>query len=142
LLSCIVFASIFVSFETPISAEKTDKLRRAVSPIANRYIVVLDDQFNGLTSSEVESAAKDLTENYSGRVNKVFSSALRGYSVEMSEAAAIRLSEDTRVAYVEEDSIVEAQQLVTNPGWGLDRIGPTLPSFRCPVSLQRERCRR
>jgi subtilisin family serine protease len=119
---CIVFASIFVSFETPISAEKTDKLRRAVSPIANRYIVVLDDQFNGLTSSEVESAAKDLTENYSGRVNKVFSSALRGYSVEMSEAAAIRLSEDTRVAYVEEDSIVEAQQVVTNPGWGLDRI--------------------
>ena len=119
---CIVLASIFVSFEVPSSAGKPDKLRRAVSPIANRYIVVLDEQFSGFTSGEVESAAKDLTENYSGRVVKVFSSATHGYAVEMSEQAAMQLSEDPRVKFVEEDGIISVDAEQLNATWGIDRI--------------------
>jgi|KBSSwiStaDraftv2_1062776.scaffolds.fasta_scaffold16539_3 subtilisin family serine protease len=119
---CVVLTSLFVSFETPISAKKSDKILRAVSPIANHYIVVLDDQVSDFASRDVESVAMELTENYSGKVNKVFSSAVRGYSIEMSETAARQLSADSRVAYIEEDSYVEAQQVVNQPGWGLDRI--------------------
>jgi subtilisin family serine protease len=119
---CVVVTSLFISFEAPVSARKADKIVRAVSPVANRYIVVLDDQFNNFSSREVESMAADLTANYSGKVAKVFSTAVRGYSIEMSESSAKQLSEDPRVAYIEEDSYVEAQQVVNEPGWGLDRI--------------------
>jgi len=40
----------------------------------------------------------------------------------MNEKSARQLSEDPRVAYIEEDSYVTPQQVVTQPGWGLDRI--------------------
>ncbi|HEX6623354.1 MAG TPA: S8 family serine peptidase [Pyrinomonadaceae bacterium] len=45
-----------------------------------------------------------------------------GFCVELSEADAEALSNDPRVAYVEEDGLVRASTTQTNPPWGLDRI--------------------
>ena len=43
--------------------------------------------------------------------------------MELTEAEAVAISEDPRVAFVEEDSVMETQITQTNPPWGLDRIG-------------------
>jgi aqualysin 1 len=40
----------------------------------------------------------------------------------MTEAEALLLSQDPRVRYVEEDSVMEAIAVQSNPPWGLDRI--------------------
>src|SRR5262249_1620029 len=50
----------------------------------------------------------------------------------MTEQQALALSQDDRVAFVEEDSIMEALVTVSNPpSWGLDRIDQTaLPLSR------------
>jgi subtilisin family serine protease len=52
----------------------------------------------------------------------VYKHALNGFSVEMSEADAEAMSQDYRVALVEEDGIMTADATQTNPPWGLDRI--------------------
>jgi hypothetical protein len=53
----------------------------------------------------------------------VYSKALNDFSAELTEAEAVAISEDPRVAFVEEDSVMETQATQTNPPWGLDRIG-------------------
>jgi subtilisin family serine protease len=52
----------------------------------------------------------------------VYAAALRGFSARMSRTDAIALSRDPRVAFVEEDSTVEALVTQTGATWGLDRI--------------------
>jgi subtilisin family serine protease len=52
----------------------------------------------------------------------VYAHAIRGFSARMSEDEAIALSQDPLVAYVEEDSTMEAIATQTSPPWGLDRI--------------------
>ena len=88
-------------------------------PIANQYIVVLKES---VAKSDVDSVAVDLAQSDSGRVGHAHSSALRGFSVRLSERAALALSQDPSVAYVEEDGVVSASATQRNPPWGLDRI--------------------
>ena len=59
---------------------------------------------------------------YGGKVDKQFTNAINGYSVEMSATEAYRLSQDARVKYVEEDGEVFASALQPNATWGLDRV--------------------
>ena len=96
--------------------------------IPNHFIVVLDQDVNGLDvdpTSEM-TAAIDADQlilgTSSGRVEHVFSHALRGFSAEMTEAEAIALSNDPRVRFVEEDSIVSIDTTQNNATWGIDRI--------------------
>jgi subtilisin family serine protease len=102
------------------------KLRR-IGPraIPNRYIVVLDQDAAG-PAGDVTIAAKltqDVLQGFGRAAEHVYSKALNGFSVELTEAEAIAISEDPRVAFVEEDSVMETQITQTNPPWGLDRIG-------------------
>jgi subtilisin family serine protease len=54
----------------------------------------------------------------------VYAFALRGFAAFMSEEDAVEISRNPLVAYVEEDSIVDAMTNQLNPpSWGLDRIG-------------------
>jgi aqualysin 1 len=53
------------------------------------------------------------------RVDHVYDSALKGFSAAMSARDAERLSNDPRVAFVEEDSYASVSQ---TSDWGLDRI--------------------
>lgn len=116
-------AALFVSAPTRTQAKK-DKLRKSANKIENQYIVVLNDDVVGEKGmfSIAPYIASELAVNHKGKVKQVFQHALNGFAVEMTEEEAIALSEDFRVAYVEEDSIVTLDATQTNAPWGLDRI--------------------
>jgi subtilisin family serine protease len=104
----------------------TDKfLRMGNSAIPGRYIVVLDLDAAGRTGDLFTAAriTSDLTNTYGGVATDIYAYALNGFSAEMSEEQALKLSADPRVKFVEEDSVIEATTTQTNPPWGLDRIG-------------------
>jgi hypothetical protein len=93
--------------------------------IPNQYIVVLDqdaatDQANAFATA---SAVSQVLMGTGREPEHVYTHALAGFSAQMTEAEAIALSEDPRVKFVEEDSIMWAVATQTNPpSWGLDRI--------------------
>ena len=114
-----------------LALQDTAKLRRkGPRAIPNRYIVVLDQDAAG-PSGDPAIAAKlteDVLLGFGRAPDHLYSKALNGFSVELTEAEAVAISEDPRVAFVEEDSVMETQITQTNPPWGLDRIGQrTLP---------------
>jgi subtilisin family serine protease len=106
------------------SAAKKDKLRKSQNKIENNYIVVLDNAVVGEEGlySIAPYIAEEMAATHNGKLKHVFKNALNGFSVEMTPEAAERLSEDFRVAFVEEDSVVTADATQSNPPWGLDRI--------------------
>jgi subtilisin family serine protease len=89
--------------------------------VAGQYIVVFKDA--AMNKSTVDSMAGRLASRHSGRISHVYSAALRGFAVSMSDAQARRLAADPNVAYVEQDGLVtiDGTQSPT-PSWGLDRI--------------------
>ena len=98
--------------------------RKGPRAIPNRYIVVLDQDAAG-PSADVETAARltqDVLRGFGRAADHLYSNALNGFSVELTEAEAVAISEDPRVAFVEEDAVMETQITQTNPPWGLDRI--------------------
>jgi len=99
----------------------TGKFRRIGRPIPNQYIVVLDDK---TSVGNVASIAGELARLHGGSVRHIYRYALKGFSVyQLPEAAAIALSLDPRVEFVEEDGEVFAGTTQLNPpSWGLDRI--------------------
>ena len=118
-------AAVFVSQPARSQEEKKNgKLRRQSHKIENSYIVVLDDAVVGETgrNSIASYIASDMAGAYKGKLKHIYQNALNGFSVEMSEADAERLSEDFRVKFVEEDGVVTADVTQNNPPWGLDRI--------------------
>jgi len=123
-LPCIALSAAIVFFHLApsSSAHKPDKLRHSQRAIQNHYIVVLDDETQDLSGNGASNAVNELNTKYPGHVDKVYSSAVKGYSVEMSPEAAEVLSQDPRVKYVEEDGIVSDAETEYNPAWALDRI--------------------
>ncbi len=117
-------AVIFISSPVPTTQAKKDKLRKSANKIENSYIVVLDDQVVGEKGlmSIAPYIASELATSHRGRITNVYQHALNGFAVNMSEADAEALSQDFRVKFVEEDSIVTADATQSNPPWGLDRI--------------------
>jgi len=113
------------------SGPKGDKdkfLRMGEKAIPFNYIVVLDADTDvaATDAAFATQSAFELSANYGGVITNIYDHALNGYSAQMSEEEAIRLSHDPRVKFVEEDSIMEATVTQTNPpSWGLDRIDET-----------------
>lgn len=93
------------------------KLRKSDRAIPGRYIVVLNEQ-----EANPHEAALALTFAYGGSARHVYTNALKGFSVELPEAAAIAMSRNPRVRYVEEDGEISLVATQTNATWGLDRI--------------------
>ena len=103
-------------------------LRMGTNAIPFNYIVVLDTDMvvGNRDDGFAAQSANELAANYGGVITNIYDNALNGYSAQMSEDEAIRLSHDPRVKFVEEDSIMEATVTQTNPpSWGLDRIDET-----------------
>ena len=117
-------AVIFVSAPVPTTQAKKDKLHKSANKIENSYIVVLDDTVVGERGlfSIAPYIASELASNHNGKLKHVYQHAINGFAVEMTEAQAEALSQDFRVKYVEEDSVVTADATQSNPPWGLDRI--------------------
>ncbi len=106
------------------AAGQENKFIKTSKPVAGRYIVVLKDEYVGERPSTpvVEAEANYLSGLYGGVPDKVFSNAIRGFSAEMSAEQAELLSNDDRVSFVEEDSVVSIASNQTNATWGLDRV--------------------
>lgn len=92
---------------------KADKDKK----IPDQYIVVLEDRVE-----DVDAIADELVTKSRGRKDHVYKKAIKGFSARLSEKEALRLAEDPRVKYVEEDGIVTIQATQSNATWGLDRI--------------------
>jgi len=86
--------------------------------IKDQYIVVLKDN----TDPDAESMrlSRDFGGDRSG--GHTYRRALKGFSVRMSEEKAMRMADDPRVEFVEEDGEVTANATQTGATWGLDRI--------------------
>jgi subtilisin family serine protease len=114
---------IFASVPTRSEGQK-GKIHKKANKIESSYIVMLDDSVVGEKGDYSISAyvADDLASRHHGKVKHIYKHAINGFSVEMSEADAEALSQDFRVALVEEDGVVTADATQTNPPWGLDRI--------------------
>lgn len=117
-------AVIFLSAPVPTTQAKKDKLRKSANKIENNYIVVLDDTVVGEKGlfSIAPYIASELATTHKGKLKHVYQNALNGFAVEMTEADAEALSQDFRVAYVEEDQVMTLDATQSNPPWGLDRI--------------------
>jgi hypothetical protein len=90
--------------------------------VPDQYIVVFGD---AMSKVDVDETAEDLAVMHSGVVGHVYTSAIKGFSVAMTEADALELSRDPRVAYVVEDGIVSVEGSQTGAPWNLDRVDQT-----------------
>ena len=131
-LTLVAIAALFTLFFIPTptvnsqkrSPEAKSKFHKKEKPIPNEYIVVLNDYAADPRGEDslAEYIANDLARAHRGKVNKVFKHALHGFSIRMSEADALALSEDSRVDFVEEDGEVQATAVQSSAPWGLDRV--------------------
>ena len=103
---------------------QTGKFRRSENGINGRYIVVLNPQYVDAQASEpaIASEAAHLKGIYGGDIKGVYSAAVKGFVVEMPEKAAVALSKNARVAFVEQDAEISVAGSETSSSWGLDRI--------------------
>jgi serine protease len=92
---------------------------QGANAIRDQYIVVLRDDIPG---PDVDSIATEMANGHGGVMGHVYRYALKGFSIRLPEAAALALSHDPRVEYVEEDGEVRTSVTQFSPPWGLDRI--------------------
>lgn len=109
---------------SPQTSGKSEKLIKHENSVPGRYIVVFEpDSVQGFsTEAEMSAVSHNLAAEYNAAVDKVWESAVQGFSAEMSAKDAERLSRDPRVKLVEEDMIAYAGNVQSSADWGLDRI--------------------
>ena len=98
--------------------------RKGIRAVPNQSIVVLDQDATGVAGdvSKSQRQATALMQTFARTPTHVYGHAINGFSAQLTEEEALLLSEDPRVLFVEEDSVMEAIVTQTNPPWGLDRI--------------------
>jgi hypothetical protein len=115
-----VSALVFTATAAGAQASPTgpDRIGRPDRPVPEQYIVTLRETPGvGLGDADV------LTRLHGGRLLQRFQTALRGFTVQMTEAQAQALARDPRVAAIEQDGYVTADATQTpTPSWGLDRV--------------------
>ena len=118
LVAISVAVVVFTAVQGQNGGQKFRRMR-ADKKIANQYIVVLKDDV-----ADVDGEAHRLARDFDGDRNggHTFNRAIKGFSVRMSEQQALRLADDPRVAFVEEDGVISLDATQTNATWGLDRI--------------------
>ncbi len=122
LLTVIAVGAAAVSLlPSKIEGQKS-KFRKSSNPVANRYIVALDPVALRSENAASDETANRLSADFGGQVGKVFSHALQGFTVELTEKAAQAMSNDPRVLFVEQDSFVSIEATQNNAPWGLDRV--------------------
>lgn len=91
--------------------------------IPGHYIVAFNDEASPLGAASVAPQLADLmVAIYGGKIKHFYKHALNGFAAQMTAEQAQALSEDARVAYVEEDAVMHTTTTQTNATWGLDRI--------------------
>ena len=96
-----------------------NKFRRAKKPVQGQYIVRLKDDTR---PEDVDFVANQLLVRHQGTTLGVYRHTIKGFAIQMPEAAAIALSQEPSVESVQEDGFVKVASTQTSPTWGLDRI--------------------
>jgi aqualysin 1 len=104
---------------SPSSPRPADKFRRAAKPVHDRYIVVLKGE---TPREQVEAVANELIAQHGGNADHIYTHAIKGFSVQTSEAAAMALSRNPKVEYVQEDGQANASTSEATTNWNLDRV--------------------
>jgi subtilisin family serine protease len=86
------------------------------TPIPGRYIVVFK---NNVTN--VSSLAAAISSRHQSTIAHVYTSAIKGVALALSDAEAQAMRSDPNVAFVEQDQTVVLQSTQTNAPWGIDR---------------------
>jgi subtilisin family serine protease len=110
----LVFVSSFAFGEAGV-------IRRSGKRVSGQYIVVFDSK----KTPSAAAAASELGRQHAVKTKWVYDTVFRGFSFSGSEAAALAISNDPRVLWVQEDSVVIADATVNQspaPSWGLDRL--------------------
>ncbi len=131
---CLALASCEPSPREDARAEEPSLQKQGMGPagrflrteraVPGRYIVVLRDEHPGVSASraEVERDAHEVARTHGALVDRVYAHALRGFVASMPEKAALAMSADPRIRYVEEDGVVSLRGSQAHPPWGLDRL--------------------
>jgi serine protease len=103
------------------------ELRRTHYPVPDQYIVVLKSGVARAPGEAgwqptIEAVAQDFALVYGMRVERVYSRVLSGFAGKVDRTSLMRLLQDPRVEFVEEDGYVWASATQNNATWGLDRI--------------------
>ncbi len=85
--------------------------------LLGRYVVTLNDSV-----ADPAAAARSQTGLLGGTVDRVFNSALKGYSASLPQALLSRLLADPSVSSVEPDVSVKLSATQFDPPYGVDRI--------------------
>lgn len=121
LVFCLGTGAALLTQNPTVSAQNSEnaqgRIIRVERAVPGQYIVVFKD-FVG----NPRDAAFDVAFRHGGQPEHIFGTALRGFSVRLPEAAALAISRDPRVAYVEEDGVVSIDATQNNATWGLDRV--------------------
>jgi subtilisin family serine protease len=98
--------------------------------IPGQYMVILKDDL--VASASVNAIAAEMASQYGGELLHTYDVAVYGFAIKLPIASSVttiqNLAQDSRVAYVEQDSVMtiadEAAVDTTQTGatWGLDRI--------------------
>ena len=104
------------------------KIVKAKDPIKNRYIVMLNDDVVTKQASgkarrhQIAAIAEGHAQRHGGKVSQVWENGPSGFSIELpGEKAAIELSENPDVKWVEEVFSLYPSGVQPNPPWGFDR---------------------
>ncbi|MCX4691231.1 S8 family peptidase [Streptomyces sp. NBC_01408] len=90
----------------------------AAGSVPGSYIVTLND-----TARSTADSGKAVAKRYGATIDRTYSAALNGYSVEVSEAQARKLAADPAVKSVVQNRTFTVDATQPNPpSWGLDRI--------------------
>jgi hypothetical protein len=115
-LPLIVIAAVLMLSSLAASAGEfltTDKA------VPGRYLVVFKEDAPG---PPVADHGRALAFTHGGRLGRVFEHAFRGFELLGDERAARAIARDPRVAFVEQDMLLEPFATQALPHWGLDRI--------------------
>ena len=93
-------------------------IRGAGSPTAipGSYVVVLA---GNRSAAATRATNQSLATSYDVKVRRQFSASVKGFSANMTEDQAKKVAADKRVAFVQQNQKITANQ--DNPPWGLDR---------------------
>jgi subtilisin family serine protease len=123
---CISVIAGFLAQVAPLSAQGQFRRAEPADRIPGQYIILFND---GVSSEAVPALAQELAAQHGGQIRGLLQYAARGFSANLTEEQAIRLSQDAGVKLVEENARVHlsTEQILPadNSLWGLDRIDQT-----------------
>src|SRR6185503_13870908 len=117
----ILLSLLAICIALPVLAggPKEAKIIKSKNKVSGQYIIVLEDRVD---EAAVDDIADDIVKTSRGVKKHTYKHALKGFSAELSEKEALKIAEDPRVKYVEEDGIVSIDATQSPATWGLDRI--------------------